>query len=481
LAYDLEIYPFRFRRLPDNSVVAVSESGDHAFLSDSDLGQLSNDPNGLSLDRRAELQSKFFLGSKNVSGSLRLLASRIASKHDTVLTGPSLHIIVPTLQCDHSCRYCQVSRSLSGTGHTISHDDLQKACDTIFESPAENLTVEFQGGEPLLRFDLIRLAIERITARNLTEKRRLRFVITSTLHHLDEQKCEFLREHSVYLSTSIDGPAELHNINRPLPTRDSYQRTVDGIAMARELVSPDCVSALMTTTRESLNYPEAIVDEYLKLGFGEIFLRSLSGYGFARRNAPRMDYTLEQFKVFYERALEYILKLNDHGTSFREVAASIVLNKIQSPFDAGYVDLQSPTGAGLSVLVYNYDGFVYPSDEARMLAEMDDPSLRLGRIGNCLSELLNSPVQRDLVRASLVRFTPGCDECAYSRYCGPDPISAKSQWGDIFAPVNLTTHCKRSLWLFDLMFMKLKHGEKEFMDLAYRWAYPEQSTRAFNA
>jgi len=481
LAYDLETYPFRFRRLPDNSVVAVSVSSDHTFLNIEDLDQLSADPNGLGLDRRAELQSKFFLGPQNASGSLRLLASRVAAKQETVLTGPSLHIIVPTLQCDHSCRYCQVSRSLSGSGHTISHQDLQNACDTIFESPAENLTVEFQGGEPLLRFDLIRFAIERIIERNLRENRRLRFVITSTLHHLDEQKCEFLRKHSVYLSTSIDGPAELHNINRPLPTRDSYQRTVNGIAMARELVSPDCVSALMTTTRESLSYPEEIVDEYLKLGFGEVFLRSLSGYGFARRNAPRMNYSLEQFQAFYEKALEYILKLNDQGIHFREVAASIVLNKILSPFDAGYVDLQSPTGAGLSTLVYNYDGFVYPSDEARMLAEMQDTSLRLGRIGDSLSELLNSQVQRNLIRASLVRFTPGCDECAYSSYCGPDPISAKSQWGEIFAPVRMTSHCQRSLWLFDLMFMKLKLGEKSFLDLAYRWAYPEQISRACNA
>lgn len=481
MTYDLENYPFQFRRLPDGSVVGGSVSGDHAFLNDADLNQLNADPNGLNFGRRAELQSKFFIGTKGANGSLRLLASRIAAKQETVLTGPSLHIIVPTLQCDHSCRYCQVSRSLSGNGHTISQQDLLNACDTIFESPAENLTIEFQGGEPLLRFDLIRFAIEWITERNLSENRRLRFVITSTLHHLDEQKCEFLRKHSVYLSTSIDGPAELHNINRPLPTRDSYQRTVDGIAMARELVSPDCVSALMTTTRESLTYPKAIIDEYLKLGFGEVFLRSLSGYGFARRNAPQMGYSLEQFQAFYEQALGYILKLNNQGIHFREVAASIVLNKILSPFDAGYVDLQSPTGAGLSTLVYNYDGFVYPSDESRMLAEMGDTSLRLGRIGDSLSELLNSQVQRDLIQASLVQFTPGCDECAYSSYCGPDPISAKSQWGDIFAPVRMTSHCQRSLWLFDLMFMKLKLGEKEFLDLAYRWAYPEKIARACHA
>jgi hypothetical protein len=52
----------------------------------------------------------------------------------------------------------------------------------------------------------------------------------------------------------------------------------------------------------------------------------------------------------------------------REVSAAIALNKVLCPFDAGNVDLQSPTGAGIAVLVYNYDEHVYPSDESRMLA-----------------------------------------------------------------------------------------------------------------
>ena len=85
--------------------------------------------------------------------------------------------------------------------------------------------------------------------------------------------------------------------------------------------------------------------------------------------------------------------------------ASIILNKLLSTFDAGYVDLQSPTGAGQSVVVYNYDGYVYPSDEARMLAETGDKSLRLGRIGEALSELLNSQTQQTSLKPAAL-ITP---------------------------------------------------------------------------
>ena len=153
---------------------------------------------------------------------------------------------------------------------------------------------------------------------------------------------------------------------------------LSGIGMARELIGPHAVSALMTTTKDSLNQPESIVDEYVKQEFKEIFIRPLSPYGFARRNTRIIGYTLNEFLWFYERALKRVLEWNNRGVEIREVTATILLNKILSPFDGGYVDLQSPTGAGRAVLAYNYDGFVYPSDEARMVAESGDFSLRLG-------------------------------------------------------------------------------------------------------
>ena len=60
------------------------------------------------------------------------------------------------------------------------------------------------------------------------------------------------------------------------------------------------------------------------------------------------------------------------GTPFLETYAQLLLTKILTPYPTGYVDLQSPAGAGIGVAVYNYDGDVYVSDEARMLAEMGD-------------------------------------------------------------------------------------------------------------
>lgn len=470
--YTPTVRPFKLRVLRSGVVLAVSQSGDHLFLSDAEVASLRSDPTVLSLERQAALRARYFLASASAQGSDRLLVSRRAARRETISNGPSLHIIVPTLQCAHSCKYCQVSRSLDDDGHAMSVETLDMACDSIFESPSPTLTVEFQGGDPLLRFDLVRHAIERIVGRNLQEKRKLRFVIASTLHQLTPAMCEFLKGHGVFLSTSIDGPAALHNKNRPTASRDAYQRTVEAMNLARAAIGSDSVSALMTTTRESLGQPEDIVDEYVRLGLHDIFVRPLSAYGFAKRNQLVLAYSLEEFNVFYERALDRVLFWNQQGIELREVYASILLNKILSPFDSGYVDLQSPTGAGSSVLVYNYDGYVYPSDEARMLAETGDVSLRLGRIGTPLQQLAQTEVMRALVEASLTENSDACRECAYNQFCAPNPVDAQAQMGSMFAPVAYTEHCQRHIRLFDSFFEKVRQADEWTLDLFHSWAQP---------
>ncbi|NYT24429.1 His-Xaa-Ser system radical SAM maturase HxsB [Alcaligenaceae bacterium] len=470
--YAVQLLPHQTRRIGEKWL-AVSSSGDHVFLDDNQLQALSGGHiQDLSLDMQARLKSRFFIGSHGQAGSRRLLASRKAARHETVQTGPGLHIIVPTLQCAHSCQYCQVSRSLSDAGHTLSKEDLHSACDAIFQSFSPSLTIEFQGGDPLLRFDLLQEAILRIEELNRAYRRRIRFVVASTLHQLNEDMCRFFGKHGVLLSTSIDGPAALHNRNRPVPGRDAYERTLIGIDMARGILGHHAVSALMTTTKASLEFPEAIVDEYVKLGFQDIFLRPLSSYGFAKRNQALLGYKSEQFQDFYRKALARVFWWNREGVALREVYASVVLNKILSPFDGGYVDLQSPTGAGQSVLVYNYDGYVYPSDEARMLAETGDVSLRLGRIGTPLSALQASPVQQALVAASTVSEVAGCRTCAFQSFCAPNPVDAQAQFGRFDAPVLTTEHCLRHQWLFDFFFETIRNADDELLDLLHTWARP---------
>ncbi|WP_110601512.1 His-Xaa-Ser system radical SAM maturase HxsB [Salinicola lusitanus] len=470
----LGLIPFNFHRLDTNNIVAASISGDYIFLKQNELCTLLKKPDELSSKLKNQLEAKYFVAPEGrlKRSSLRLIQSRIISKKETVLGGVSLFIVVPTLQCEHTCQYCQVSRSLNDTNYSLSKKDVDKIAEAVFQTSSNAITIEFQGGDPLLRFDLIRYAIDEIDKKRSDSDKKIRFVITSTLHQLTAEMCEYFRAKDVYLSTSIDGPAWLHNVNRPIPGKNSFERTVEGIKLARDLIGADRVSALMTTTRKSLNYANEIVDEYIRLGFNEIFIRPLSLYGFANRNIKRLGYTVQDFLDFYDQAFNRVLYWNRQGVELREATASLIFNKILSPFDAGYVDLQSPNGAGLATLVFNYDGFVYPSDEARMLAETGDQSLRLGEIGEHLSHYRNHDVVKSIVASSLSAERDGCKQCAFNNYCGPDPVSEQAQNGFMGGNVLETDHCKRNKWFFDYFFKKLKNADPCDLDLAYQWAYP---------
>ncbi|MQT72463.1 4Fe-4S cluster-binding domain-containing protein, partial [Pseudomonas sp. FSL R10-0071] len=82
------------------------------------------------------------------------MAAQYRSRKDFLFQGPALHLFVVTLRCNHTCQYCQVSRApLGGSGHDLSEADARAAVERMFESNSRVLTVEFQGGEPLLAFE----------------------------------------------------------------------------------------------------------------------------------------------------------------------------------------------------------------------------------------------------------------------------------------------------------------------------------------
>ena len=177
------------------------------------------------------LRSRGFIAASRDVLPIDLLAARLRTRK-SLGEGPSLAIFVVTLRCGQSCHYCQVSRRrMAEPGFDMSAATMAQAVDRLFELPARQLTVEFQGGEPALAFDLVRRIVEAIVARNEHEGRRIRFTMVSTLEHLDREALRFCRGHGIALSTSLDGPAEIHDANRPHPNGASHARTRDALCV----------------------------------------------------------------------------------------------------------------------------------------------------------------------------------------------------------------------------------------------------------
>jgi His-Xaa-Ser system radical SAM maturase HxsB len=324
-----------------------------------------------------------------------------------------------------------------------------KALDLVFQSPSPSIKIEFQGGESLLNLELVRFIIDEAERRNESEKRTLEFVIATNLALLDDAALDLAYDSDVLISTSLDGPADLHNKNRPRPGGDSHARAVAGIKMARAVLGHDRVGALMTTTAASLSRARDIIDEYIRLDFGGIFLRPLSPYGFALKTKTYQSYDQSRWLEFYFEGLDYIIDLNLKGFRFLEYYAAMILRKMLTPFQPGYVDLMSPAGIGIGAVVYNYDGDVYASDESRMLAEMGDKTFCLGNVHeHSFAEIFTSDALLDPLESSFAASAPGCAWCAFEPYCGADPVFHHATQHNAVGKKPLSAFCNRNMAIF---------------------------------
>ncbi len=358
-----------------------------------------------------------------------------------VYEGPGLHILVLTLKCNHSCVYCRATSGGAGKKSGMSRATAVKSVDTAFSSPNKKISLEFQGGEALLNWPVLREAVLYAKKLNLKKNKDLELSVVTNLSLMDEGKFNFLTGEGVSVCTSLDGPAALHDANRRWSGGSSHSKVAYWLkrfaaAAGKDGGADTLPSALMTTTRLSLKDPRGIVDEYRRLGLGGIFLRPLSPIGYAGGVWPDIGYGPEAFLRFYRSALAYIMELNGAGEKFIERNAAVLARKVLRAEDPNYLDLRSPCGAAIGQLAYNYNGEVYTCDEGRMTAACGDDFFRLGNVReDRFKDLMSAPAARVCAMASCLESQPCCARCAFKPFCGVCPVhnyaTQGTPWGNI--------------------------------------------------
>jgi uncharacterized protein len=454
----LELLPFRFERRHADYLVS-NMVGDFLALTPDEFDRLAD----LRLAPGDGLYEKAYathlVTREGQHAQHQLLALRLRSRMAFLRHATPLHLFVVTLRCEHSCPYCQVSRqSTDRSRYDMSEATAQQALKIALDTPSAHIKIEFQGGEPLLNFPLIEKIVLAAKAAAPAVGKTLDFVIASNLALLTDDHLAFCKAQGVLLSTSLDGPADLHNKNRPRPSGNSHELAVKGIRRAQEVLGPDRIGALMTTTDRSLDRVGEIIDEYLRLGLDGIFLRPLSPYGFAVKTKQFHRYDAKRWLDFYARGLRYILAINRAGRHFPEFYSALILRRMLTDRAIGYVDLRSPAGIGLGALVYNYDGRVFASDEGRMLAEMGDDTFELGHVGtDTYRSLILSDKLIDLVASSLTQCAPECSDCVLEPHCGADPVYHHATHRDPVGIKPLSEFCARQKGIMGLLLNILEH------------------------
>jgi His-Xaa-Ser system radical SAM maturase HxsB len=440
-----------------DKLLVTTDHNDYIFLEKNEYKNLNDKK--LTPKLYSKLEEKGVIITKN---NKQTIVKKLKEKYSHTFQGTALHIIETTLRCNQKCIYCHAS---SMPKNCIEYDMDEKTANKIlnfiFQSPSHNINIEFQGGEPLLNFPILKFIVETGKELNKKHKKNLEFTLVTNLFHMDDEKLDFLEKNNIVICTSLDGPKFLHEKNRNLNT---HQPTVDWIDKINEKRKNSFVPALPTITRYSLPYHKEIIDEYVKHNIRSIHLRFLNNLGNAKESWEKISYSADEFIEFWKKSIDYIVELNKKGIYLEESLTKIILTKL-SGTDPNYMDLRSPCGAIIGQLLYNHKGDIYTCDEARMLNE------DLFKVGNVFednySKVINSNQSCSIISSS-INDNQICDYCAYKPYCGICPVCNYAEQKSIISKIPQTIRCKIYKAQFEYIFEKLLEN-KETKEVFMSW------------
>lgn len=149
-----------------------------------------------------------------------------------------------TEKCNLNCAECFVTKNVDNLP-TMRQDTLDDVIEAVLDYGVDrNVTIHFFGGEPLIRFDYIRLAVWRLNDAYLAGTiMKPRYSVTTNATLITEEMAEFFADNDFRVAVSIDGDEKLHDILRPdKGGTGSYASAKDGyITLSKAGVHPSII------------------------------------------------------------------------------------------------------------------------------------------------------------------------------------------------------------------------------------------------
>lgn len=462
---------YNFHKFDKNHILVTAEHGGWALLSRQEFElfkfhRAHENPALYSLLKEKGL----IISEENVLN----IVEDYKKRHKFLFQGPSLHIVVPTFRCNQTCVYCH-SRAMPDESSNVDMDKktAKKTVDFIFKSPARVIAIEFQGGECLLNYKIVEYIIDSAKRKAKKTGKRVGFALVTNLTLMNDEILESLKKRKIKgIATSLDGPKKVHDKNRKyLNGVGSYKDVANWVKKIKKEWEHDFnLNALCTVTRHSFEHGKEIVDEYLKLGFNGVWLRPLNNIGVASDKWSRIGYSMNEFFEFYKKTLNYIIKKNLEGKKFNELTATLVLKKIIQKNDPLFADLQSPCGAGIGQLLYNYKGEIFTCDEGKIFEEFKLGSVHSSEYADIFNETLITMMDLSSKKNYL------CDACVWSPYCGICPVYTYASQGTLVSLLPMDDKCKLYSKIIKTIFEKTLFSEQE-RKILFDWY---KTDRVFN-
>ncbi len=204
---------FNFKQFDDEFLV-TNDLGKYAFLNKKDFIDLVKNRVDSDSETGQILAERGFIHNGSQQGFIDDTIHLMRDSKNYVFLPTSLHIFVVTNACNMNCIYCQANNGTVKPHDMMFAETAEKAVDIALSAPSNSLTFEFQGGEPLLNFPVIKHIVEYTEAHKGCKD--IEYTIVTNLTLIQDDMIDFFEKYCISVSTSLDGFRELHNRNRPI-------------------------------------------------------------------------------------------------------------------------------------------------------------------------------------------------------------------------------------------------------------------------
>lgn len=307
--------------------------------------------------------------------------------------------------CNLRCTYCYGRGGEYGTpGESMSYSTAVKAVEFLLEQipSGKKGNISFFGGEPLLRWDLLKRIIPYIRRREQEKKRKITLSLSANGTLLNDEIVHFLHHHRVPVTISLDGPPHIHDRMRVFPNgTGSYYYIFPKIKKLLQVQGRCPMRATLDPNEPRLT---EVVEHLLQIGATLVHTEPASGL-LGKESGKLSSEAVENLKKEYRRFKEkYIRAIQMESKLLPFFAFIRILRMLTGSGQRRYYGC----GMGRSYVAVSPRGEFYPCHRF-----VDQKKYLLGDLDNGLSK-----GAREQFVALQVRQRESCRSC-WARYlCG---------------------------------------------------------------
>lgn len=223
----------------------------------------------------------------NIEGEdeIHALDEVIEKYRQKILSGKSITklLLMVTEKCMLRCKYCYVPEAPGNIKHSRMKDmnwSIAKASIEAFKQIIDSngqkiVHIRFHGGEPLIKYELIKKATEYIN--ELYKNIDVKFHINTNGIPVNDEIANFLSNHNYNVEISIDGVEDIHNLTRSYANGEgSFQKAMQAMELLKKY-NPNLNNVNIALTLNKYNYRKLneLVDYAYENNIKEIEINTL--------------------------------------------------------------------------------------------------------------------------------------------------------------------------------------------------------------